>query len=62
MFADDIALTAETEEDLQCMLNALHSWCECWHSASILAKQKLFTSYKIPSLEPLLNSSVALHK
>ena len=29
-FADDIALMAETEEDLQCMLNVLHSWCECW--------------------------------
>jgi len=25
MFADDISLVAETEEDLQCMLNALHS-------------------------------------
>jgi len=30
MCADDIALMAETEEDLQCMLDALHSWCECW--------------------------------
>ena len=30
MFADDIAIMAETEEDLQCMLNTLHSWCESW--------------------------------
>ena len=30
MFADDIAIMAETEEDLQCMLNILHSWCESW--------------------------------
>ena len=30
MFADGIAPMAETEQDLQCMLNALHSWCECW--------------------------------
>ena len=30
MFADGIALMAETEQDLQCMLNALHSWCKCW--------------------------------
>ena len=30
MFADDIAIMAETEEDLQCMLNTLHTWCESW--------------------------------
>ena len=30
VFADDIALMAETEEDLQRMLNALDSWCGCW--------------------------------
>ena len=30
MFADGIALMAETEQDLQCMLNVLHSWCKCW--------------------------------
>jgi len=42
MFADDIALMAETEEDLQCMLNALHSWCECWLLRINISK--LFTS------------------
>ena len=30
MFADDIAIMAETEEDLQCMLNKLHTLCESW--------------------------------
>ena len=30
MFADDIAIMAETEEALQCMLNTLHTWCESW--------------------------------
>ena len=30
MFADDIAIMAETEEDLQCMLSTLHTWCESW--------------------------------
>ena len=27
MYADDIALVAETEEDLQDMLNVLSKWC-----------------------------------
>ena len=30
MFADDIAIMTETEEDLQCMLNTLRTWCESW--------------------------------
>ena len=30
MFADDIAIMAETEEDMQCMLSTLHIWCEAW--------------------------------
>ena len=30
MSADDIAIMAETEEDLQCMLNTLHTLCESW--------------------------------
>jgi len=29
-FADDVALMAETEKDLQSMLNSLQFWCECW--------------------------------
>ena len=34
MFADDIAIMAETEEDLQCMLNTLHTWCDPGLAAS----------------------------
>ena len=30
LYADDIALIAETPEELQCMLNKLHSWCRRW--------------------------------
>ena len=41
MFADDIALVAETEEDLLCMLNALHSWCECWLLHTNISKTKV---------------------
>ena len=30
MFADDIALLAETEQDLQTLLYSLYSWCNTW--------------------------------
>ena len=30
MYADDVAIMAESEEDLQHMLNVLHSWCKTW--------------------------------
>ena len=30
LYADDIVLLAETEEDLQRMLNVLAEWCESW--------------------------------
>ena len=30
MFADDIALLAETEQDLQTLLDSLYSWCNTW--------------------------------
>ena len=30
LYADDIVLLAETEEDLQQMLNVLAEWCESW--------------------------------
>ena len=30
MYADDVALIAETEKDLQAMLNVLHKWCQTW--------------------------------
>jgi len=62
-FADDIALMAETEKDLQWMLNALHFWCEYWLLHINVSKTKiiiLFTPDKSPSLEPVLNSNVAL--
>jgi len=41
MFADDIALMAETEEDLQCMLIALQSLCECWLLHINISKTKV---------------------
>jgi len=61
-FADDIALMAETENDLQCMLKALHFWCEYWLLHINIGKANLLTPDKSPSLEPVLNSNVALQK
>ena len=31
MYADDVALIAEKEGDLQDMLNVMHKWCETWN-------------------------------
>jgi len=52
-FADDIALMAETEKDLQLMLNALHFWCEYWLLRINISKTKLITPDKRPSFEPI---------
>ena len=38
IFADDIALLAENEQDLQSMLNCVHSWCDKWRMAVNLDK------------------------
>ena len=43
-FADDVALMAETEKDLQLMLNALHFWCEYWLLRINISKTELITS------------------
>ena len=52
-FADDIALMAETEKDLQLMLNVLHFWCEYWLLHINMSKTKLITPDKSPSFEPI---------
>ena len=31
LFADDIVLISETEQELQIMINKLHVWCKTWH-------------------------------
>ena len=31
LFADDIVLTGETEQELQIIINELHVWCKTWH-------------------------------
>ena len=43
-FADDVALMAETEKDLQWMLKALHFWCECWLLCINISKTKIVHS------------------
>ena len=41
IFADDIALLAENEQDLQSLLNCVHSWCDKWRMAGNLDKTKV---------------------
>ena len=41
IFADDIALLAENEQDLQSMLNCVHSWCDKWRMAVNLDTTKV---------------------
>ena len=41
MFADDIALISETEENMQLMLNALYQWCNKWQLNLNMSKTKI---------------------
>ena len=43
-FANDVALMAETEKDLQWMLKALHFWCECRLLRINISKTKIACS------------------
>ncbi|VDI08605.1 Hypothetical predicted protein [Mytilus galloprovincialis] len=40
LYADDIALVANSAEDLQCMLNTLHQWCKRWRELINTDKSK----------------------
>ena len=61
MFANDIAFMPETlEEDLQCMLSTLHTWCVSWQLHINTSKTKMFILSIInPGLEPLSILNVA---
>ena len=59
-FADDIAIMAETEEDLQCMLTTLHTWYESWWLYVNTSIAKILGIN--PSLEPHLSLNVAPQK
>jgi hypothetical protein len=41
MYADDIAILAENENDMQSLLNFVHSWCEAWHMKINMTKSKV---------------------
>ena len=60
MFADDIALVAETEEDLQCMLNALHSWCGLHYNTILQSHWSLPHSGNRPRKFDLVHQTVFL--
>ena len=41
IYADDIVLLAENEENLQCMINYLYNWCTNWRMSSNCDKTKI---------------------
>ncbi len=41
LYADDLALISESEEDLQCMLNGLMNWCKKWRMKINVNKSKV---------------------
>ena len=41
MYADDLAIISESEEDLQTMLNSLHDWCKKWRMRVNVTKTKV---------------------
>ena len=50
LYADDIALIAESETDLQNMLTILHNWCKKWRMRVNINKSKI-VHYRIKSQE-----------
>ena len=41
MYADDVVILAETEGDLQVILNRVNSWCESWGISINVKKTKV---------------------
>ncbi len=41
LYADDLVLIAESEEELQKMLNVVHDWCEKWRMRVNVNKSKV---------------------
>ncbi len=41
MYADDLAIMAESEEDLQTLLNILEKWCKQWGMIINIKKTKI---------------------
>ena len=58
LYADDIALVANSEEDLQTMLNTLHEWCRRWRVLINTNKSKCvhFRKGRTPRLSTILKS------
>ena len=41
MYADDLAIVSESEEDLQSMVNSLYDWCKKWRMRVNVSKTKI---------------------
>ena len=46
MYADDIVLVSEDEQELQAMLNHVHDWCRKWQMCVNMDKTNLYTLEK----------------
>ena len=55
LYADDIALIAENEKDLQKMLTKLEEWCTKWQLFSNANKSKIVYFRKKNKQKPILN-------
>ena len=47
MYADDVALLAENEEEMQTLLNFTYDWCQKWHMKINMSKTKV-THFRKP--------------
>ncbi len=51
LYADDIVLLAESQQDLQCLLDVLHQWCQASGMTVSLDKSKLEHFRRGPSVQ-----------
>ena len=55
MYADDVVVIGETENDLQVMLNNIDNWCKMWGICINVRKPRCFTFVLKEHLYPALN-------
>jgi len=58
MYADDIAILAENEGDMQVLLDFINSWCQTWHMKINMKKSKV-THFRRRGV-PLSNAGLKL--
>jgi len=61
LYADDIVLLAESEEDLQHMLNVSHEWCKKWRLVVNIDKSKIMHFRKTKKMRSCYNFMLGLY-